>query len=481
MELLNLNFQSAKLLVVGDIMLDQYWFGGTSRISQEAPVPIVHVGHMNECPGGAANVALGIAALGAKPHLIGLIGEDEAATRLEKLLATQEVKFEFARIQNHPTITKLRVLSRNQQMIRLDTEKLFPKETASLLRTHFSSALNHSQVLLLSDYGKGTLAECPWLIKEAKKKGLKVIVDPKSQDFSIYSGADIITPNLKEFELVAGRCENVDVLVAKAREVLRQFNIGALVITRSEQGMSVISADFVTHLPAQAREVFDVTGAGDTVIAVLATALASDMDIVKAAHLSNIAAGISVGKLGAASVSIHEIQDALGKDQQLPLGVLNEENLLSAVRVAKANGERIVFTNGCFDILHAGHVMYLEQASKLGDRLIVAVNSDSSVSRLKGQQRPINPLINRMRVLAGLRAVDWVVSFDEDTPLRIIEKISPHVLVKGGDYKYVDEIPGSKFVLSQGGKVQLLGCEEGLNTTEIVKTIIERHAIVECN
>lgn len=476
-----LNFQQARILIVGDVMLDQYWFGGTSRISPEAPVPVVHVGRMNECPGGAANVALGIKALGATPFLMGLIGQDEAGSRLEQLLKTQSVDFCLPRVDTHPTITKLRVMSRNQQMIRLDTEKPFAKEMGHLLQQAFLQQLDKVNSLLISDYGKGTLSDSAWMIKQAKAKGLFVIVDPKSQDFSIYHGADVITPNLKEFEAVVGKCASVEIMVSKARQLLKDFSIGALVITRSEQGISVITEDEATHIPALAREVHDVTGAGDTVIAVLGAALSAGIDLVKAAHLGNIAAGISVSKLGAQAVTLHEIQAALGSEQVLPIGVMTEEALLSAVRVAKANGERIVFTNGCFDILHSGHVLYLEQARRLGDRVVVAVNDDASVARLKGTSRPINPLSDRMSVLSGLRSVDWVLSFSEDTPERIIREISPHVLVKGGDYKRVEEIPGAPHVLSQGGKVQLLGLKEGRSTTKMIEkiSVIEKISGIE--
>lgn len=468
-----MNFEHAELLIVGDVMLDQYWFGGTSRISPEAPVPVVQVGRINELPGGAANVALNIAALGAKPLLMGLTGEDDVALRLEKLLDEQKVQFHLSRVLSHPTITKLRVLSRNQQMIRLDTEKKFPSDASKNLFDSYKNALDKVKVIVLSDYGKGTLSESRWFIETAKSKNVKVVVDPKSLDFSIYQGADVLTPNLKEFEGVVGKCDNIDILVREGQKILAQFDIGALVITRSEHGLSVITPNSATHLPAFAREVHDVTGAGDTVIAVLATALAAGMELVNAAHLGNIAAGIAVGKLGAATVSVPEIQAILGQEQSIPTGIMTEENLLAAIKLCRARGEKIVFTNGCFDILHAGHVLYLEQAKRLGDRVVVALNDDASVARLKGASRPINALPDRMSVLAGLRSVDWVVSFSEDTPLRIIQNILPDILVKGGDYKNPETLPGAEFVLNQGGKVQLLSLKENCSTTKIIDSIME--------
>ncbi len=470
-----LEFEKAKVLVIGDVMLDQYWHGGTSRISPEAPVPVVLVHHMDERPGGAANVALGVAALGASTHLLGLIGSDLAGDTLEKLLLKQAVSFQFDRIPDHTTITKLRVLSRNHQMIRLDMEKPFSKElqATALLQANFERALPDVNMVILSDYGKGTLYHSKELIRIARAHQVPVLVDPKSTDFSIYQGASVITPNLKEFEAVVGRsCQSIDVMVSEALKLLSQYEIGALVITRSEQGLSVILANGeVTHVPAIAREVHDVTGAGDTVVAMLAVGLASGFTLVEAATLGNIAASIVVGKIGATTVSVQEIETALGNDEPSALGVMDEADLLAAVRISKAKGERLVFTNGCFDILHAGHVLYLEQAKRLGDRVIVAVNVDATVAKLKGANRPINPLADRMQVLAGLRSVDWVVSFSEDTPERIIRNICPDVLVKGGDYKDVTVLPGAEFVLSKGGSVQILGVKEGCSTTEIIKVI----------
>lgn len=471
MEYASLNFKDTRLLIVGDVMLDQYWFGGTSRISPEAPVPIVHRDRNHDCPGGAANVALGVSALGAEPYLIGITGQDENAKRLAELLSKQSVGFHLEEIPHYPTITKLRVLSRNQQMIRLDTEKKFPTEIAKNFQSPFLKALDHVKVMILSDYGKGTLSDCAWMIHEAKTKKIKVLIDPKSEDFSIYRKADVITPNLKEFEKVVGPCNTLEILVEKARALLQKFEIGALVITRSEKGISVITKDDAKHISAVAREVHDVTGAGDTVIAVLGTALAAGMDLMQAAELGNLAAGIAVSKLGAATVTLQEIQKAFAAQQPLATGVMSESQLLSLLHFSKLRGETLVFTNGCFDILHVGHVSYLEEAKRLGDRLIVAVNDDASVKRLKGPKRPINCLADRMHVLAALSAVDWVVPFTEDTPERLIQNISPHFLVKGGDYKIIEDIPGAEFVLGQGGEVRLLSLKPGKSTTETIEAV----------
>lgn len=471
-----MNFEKTKILIVGDVMLDQYWFGGTSRISPEAPVPVVLVDHMDERPGGAANVALGVQALGAYPTLLGIVGADATAIRLKQLLENCLLECQLQHFGDCNTITKLRILSRNQQMIRLDTEKHFPKEVGEALKTHYLTLLEGKDAVIISDYGKGTLSDPAWLIQIARQRNIPVIVDPKARDFSVYRKANVIKPNLKEFEAVVGPCTSDEMLVSKAFRFLEEYDIDSLVISRSEKGLSVITkTGSVTHIAAEARDVHDVTGAGDTVVAVLATALAAGLDLVTAATLGNVAAGIAVGKLGAATVSVPEIHASLGKSEKsLPVGVMSEDDLLAAIRISKARGERIVFTNGCFDILHSGHVMYLEQAKRLGDRVIVAVNEDASVSRLKGPTRPVNGVSDRMAVLAGLRSVDWVVPFSEDTPERIIQRIAPHILVKGGDYSDIEALPGARFVLSQGGKVQLLGLKDGCSTTNVIKAISEQ-------
>ncbi len=469
-----LNFDKARILIVGDVMLDQYWHGKTSRISPEAPVPIVHIKAKDERPGGAANVALGVAALGAKPYLLGLVGIDPEASILENLLAEQGIGFHFQRLAGAHTIKKLRVLSRDQQIVRLDTEATFVLDEGlrSTFFKHYQEALSHTDVVVLSDYGKGTLFEPAAWIAEARAHGIPVIVDPKSLSFSDYRGASVLTPNLKEFEAVAGSSATVEQMVEKAESLLERHRLEAMIITRSEQGLSVISKHKqVRHLQAIAREVHDVTGAGDTVIAVLSVGLAAGLSLVEAAHLSNVGAGVVVAKLGASTVSVPELDKALIQEQDLPLGVMDEATLIQILSLRTMAGKRIIFTNGCFDILHAGHVMVLEQAKQLGHRLIVGVNSDDSVSRLKGPKRPINTLKDRMNVLAGLRSVDWVVAFSEDTPERLIQALSPHVLAKGGDYQDIHALAGAQHVLSQGGEVRLLGLKEGCSTTGTIAAV----------
>ncbi|GAA0559410.1 bifunctional D-glycero-beta-D-manno-heptose-7-phosphate kinase/D-glycero-beta-D-manno-heptose 1-phosphate adenylyltransferase HldE [Halomonas salifodinae] len=466
--------EQARLLVVGDVMLDRYWHGGTSRISPEAPVPVVKVGESEDRPGGAANVALNIASLGAQAELAGLVGDDHNASLLSERLEDAGVSVHFQRSAEIPTITKLRVMSRNQQLIRLDFEEGLCEVDTGELGERVAERLAEVDLVILSDYGKGTLNRVEALIDAVRAAGKRVLVDPKGGDFRKYRGASVITPNLTEFEAVVGPCRDDVELAAKGEALRKELDLEALLITRSEKGMTLIRADHEPlHLPTRAREVFDVTGAGDTVIGVLGLALAAGHGFPEAMTLANLAAGLVVAKPGTATLSIAELYTALHGDKLAEFGVIEAPALAEAVRAAQARGERVVMTNGCFDILHAGHVAYLEQARKLGDRLIVAVNDDASIARLKGPKRPINPLVRRMQVLAGLGAVDWVVPFAEDTPAELIDRVLPDVLVKGGDYR-PEEIAGGEAVIAHGGEVKVLGFEDGVSTTAMISTILDR-------
>ncbi|WPC05636.1 bifunctional D-glycero-beta-D-manno-heptose-7-phosphate kinase/D-glycero-beta-D-manno-heptose 1-phosphate adenylyltransferase HldE [Pseudomonas benzenivorans] len=463
-------FDQAPVLVVGDVMLDRYWHGGTSRISPEAPVPVVKVEQIEDRPGGAANVALNIAALGAPAVLIGVTGADEAADSLSNSLQAVGVRTRFQRIADQPTIVKLRVLSRHQQLLRMDFEEAFSTDAVAIAR-EVEAQLEGVKVLVLSDYGKGALKNHQVLVQAARARGIPVLADPKGKDFSIYRGASLITPNLSEFEAIVGHCRDEAELVAKGAALMRELDLGALLVTRGEHGMTLLRPEHAPlHLPARAREVFDVTGAGDTVISTLAASLAAGEELPQAVALANLAAGIVVGKLGTAAISAPELRRAVQREQGSERGVLSHDQLLLAIEDARAHGEKIVFTNGCFDILHAGHVTYLEQARAQGDRLVLAVNDDASVSRLKGPGRPINSVDRRMAVLAGLGAVDWVVSFAEDTPERLLEQVRPDVLVKGGDYG-IDQVVGAEIVTAYGGEVRVLGLVENSSTTAIVEKI----------
>ncbi len=469
------DFSKAKVLVVGDVMLDRYWHGATSRISPEAPVPVVNVQQIEERPGGAGNVALNISSLGASVDLIGLTGNDEAADILQTRLQGVNVNCIFKRLADFTTITKLRIISRHQQLIRLDFEDSVVDSIDATQKRDLTESVKQqisgADILLLSDYAKGALLEPQSLIKIAKDQGIPVLVDPKGSNFEIYQGATMLTPNLSEFEAVVGHCTDEKTLVSRGQQLMFDLNLEALLITRGEQGMTLLQTQYnPEHFPAKAKEVFDVTGAGDTVIATLATALAAGDDLVSAIGLANLAAGLVVAKLGTASVSSMELQKVVSHNSETGLGVVTEEQLVVALNEARARGEKIVMTNGCFDILHAGHVSYLAEAKELGQRLIIAVNDDQSVTRLKGEGRPVNLLDRRMAVLAGLGVVDWVVPFSEDTPERLICNLLPDILVKGGDYQ-VDEIAGASCVKENGGEVKVLSFKDGISTTQIIDSL----------
>lgn len=468
------DFRHAGVLVVGDVMLDRYWYGPTSRISPEAPVPVVKVDTIEERPGGAANVAMNIAALGAGSRLVGLTGIDDAARALSAKLNEVNVKCDFVSVPTHPTITKLRVLSRNQQLIRLDFEEGFDSVDPQPMIERIQQALPKIGALVLSDYAKGALVHVQSMIQTARAAGVPVLIDPKGTDFNRYRGATLLTPNLSEFEAVAGCCKDENDLVERGVKLLAELDLSALLVTRSEQGMTLLQPGKAPlHLPTQAQEVYDVTGAGDTVIGVLAAALAAGKPLEEACFLANAAAGVVVGKLGTSTVTPIELENAIRGRADTGFGVMTEAQLKDAVALARQRGETVVMTNGCFDILHAGHVSYLANARRLGDRLIVAVNSDDSTKRLKGPSRPVNPLTQRMIVLGALEAVDWVVPFEEDTPQRLISEVLPDILVKGGDYK-PEDIAGSKEVWANGGEVRVLNFEDGCSTTNIINTIKAR-------
>lgn len=465
------NLKDARVLVVGDVMLDEYWEGNTQRISPEAPVPVVHVQKQYFKAGGAANVALNIAALQGQAFLLGIVGDDVASRNLEALLHEKKVQVHLLKEKHVPTIKKLRVLSQHQQLIRTDFESNLHEVSKAALLSEFKKLLKDVNVVIISDYGKGTLSHVTELIKAARASDKTVLVDPKSMDFSSYQGANIITPNFKEFEAVVGTLKNDADMEKRAHQLIHDCHLSALLVTRGAQGMSFFQKKGASfHVPTKAREVFDVTGAGDTVIAVLGMALSVGLDVETSINLANSAAGIVVGKMGTATVSPEELHAAIQSVGELAEGVVKESVLKQLVNDAKHRGETVVMTNGCFDILHAGHVAYLAQAKALGDRLVVAVNSDASVKRLKGPTRPVIGLAERMQLLASLKSVDWVVSFTEDTPERLISEILPDILVKAADYK-VDEIAGGKAVIKNGGEVKTLPLVPGCSTSNIIKKI----------
>lgn len=466
-----LNFKDKHILVVGDVMLDRYWYGGTSRISPEAPVQVVKVSDIEDRPGGAANVALGLAKLGVSVTLIGVVGKDENATALEKSLEASGVTCCFIRSEKLPTITKLRVMSRHQQLIRLDFEEredcLSQNEAVA---DQVKESLAKADAVIFSDYAKGCLADIPTLIKLSNAAGVPSLIDPKGDDFSIYQGATLVKPNFSEFENIVGKCLSDAEIQQKGAALKDKHNWQALLVTRGEDGLVLFEKDKAPFsLATSAKEVYDVTGAGDTVIAVLTAVFVTSKRLSDAVEYANQAAGFVVGKLGTASITADQLDAVMyQRSRSTNFGVLSPEALLEQIKLAQVSGEKIVFTNGCFDILHPGHVAYMKQAKALGDRLVVAVNTDASVKRLKGDKRPINDLVHRMAVLEGMGAIDWVTWFDEDTPKELIEILSPDVLVKGGDYS-IDTIVGADHVLKAGGEVKVLSFVDGYSTTSIIE------------
>ena len=472
-DLLLPSLRDIHVVVIGDVMLDRYWHGEARRVSQEAPVPVVEVLREEDRPGGASNVAMNAASLGARVSLIGVVGDDAAGRSLRGLLEGAGVSCEFVMARDYATILKLRLLSQRQQLIRADFDSPVPEVRAEL-QDRLARLLATADVLVVEDYDKGTISDPEAIMALARTAAVPVVVDPKAKPLARYAGATIVKPNDHEFRAAAGEWASEEALHTQAVQACRQHDLGALVITRGSRGMTVVTrAATSEHIPAHEVEVFDVTGAGDTVAALLAVGTAVGWDVARSARLANLAASLVVAKVGTATVNGPELAYAVVRRAGRDRGVLSREQLAAAVAAARAAGERVVFTNGCFDILHAGHVTYLEEARALGDRLIVAVNDDASVRRLeKGPNRPVNPLDRRMRVLAGLAAVDWVVSFHEDTPEALLELLKPDVLAKGGDYTEA-AVVGHHIVRGYGGSVKVLGLVKDTSTTAIIKRIQE--------
>lgn len=473
-ELVERDWQSVHALVVGDAMLDCYIWGDVERISPEAPVPIVRMMRRTQQPGGAANVAMNVVGLGAKATLFGFYGDDAEGAELRSCLAKTGVDSELIVIDSHPTTTKQRILGGDQQMLRLDMERAdnYPDTAYDELIDKVKAALATSDVLVLSDYAKGVLSQnvCQELISSARVLGKPVLIDPKQRDFGRYRGATTICPNLSELSAATGvSAKDLNAILAAGQKLVPQLNLDYLAVTLSEKGIAVLGADTQTILPAAARQVFDISGAGDTVIAVLALARACGLDAQASAALANLAAGIVVGKVGTVPVKRDELLAALMPETELDARekVLPLSQLVIRVSAWRAVGEKIVFTNGCFDLLHIGHITLLEQARREGDRLVVAINSDASVRELKGESRPIVGENERARILAALSAVDAVVVFGEQTPLLTIESLRPDVIVKGGDY---DEstVVGAIEVRSWGGRVKIIPTVDGFSTTGLI-------------
>jgi D-beta-D-heptose 7-phosphate kinase/D-beta-D-heptose 1-phosphate adenosyltransferase len=468
-------FHSVRVLVLGDVMLDSFVYGTVERISPEAPIPVVKIEKAIDMPGGAANVARNVAALGAQCTLVGVVGQDTTADALKgKLALTPSINMRLVADSSRPTSLKTRYVADGQQVMRADREHLEPLSTdvARRVLEEFAESLGAADIVVLSDYGKGVLSdavtrEAISLAQSAKKN---IVVDPKAKDFKKYAGATVLTPNRLELQAACGSECVTDAQVADHASRLLDKTCDVMVVTRGKDGMSVIEAARAVHLPTFARQVFDVSGAGDTVVAALALGIAAGGSVVDSAAIANRAAGVVVGKRGTATVTTGEIVASIpsyekGAD---PLKIYSIENVLNLVREWRNQGLKIAFTNGCFDLLHPGHVSLLEQARRSADRLVVGLNADLSIRRLKGPSRPVQSEVARANVLAALRPVDAVVIFSEDTPLLLIEALTPDVLVKGADYA-LNTVVGAEHVLKNGGRVVLAQLVEGHSTTETVK------------
>ena len=470
-------FENISVVVVGDVMLDVYLWGDVQRISPEAPVPVVRVQEKTITLGGAGNVALNLAGLKGRPVLLGIRGVDPPGDQLSEYLRASGLEDHLLRLPHQPTTSKTRIMGQGQQLLRLDHEA--PLRLSANLRRRllqaFDAALSRVDAVVLSDYGKGVLdaGVAEDLIGRSREKKIPVFVDPKGSDWARYRGATCITPNLKEFQLIASRALTDDqALERQARETIRRLALEYLLVTRGPRGLSLFHREGdALHIAAEAREVFDVSGAGDTVIATLSGGAAAGMSMMAAARLANMAAGVVVGRIGTHPIDLLELKGALwGREISgtrkicgLPLarGVLNEW---------RRAGRRIVFTNGCFDILHIGHIKLLHAAAAEGDKLVVGLNSDASVRRLKGPSRPVVPEAERASLLASLRCVDLVVPFEQNTPYELIREIKPDVLVKGNDYK-PQTVVGYDLLAGWGGKLVLAPLIEGISTTRIIENL----------
>lgn len=467
---MKLDFNNSKILIVGDIMLDRYFFGGVSRISPEAPVPIVNVQKSKYLLGGAGNVAMNVAELEATATLVGFVGEDSTANLVKDLLKANNINDGTVVIYDRPTIEKTRIVGDHQQLLRLDfenTSKVEPKYEDAII-SMVKSYIDKIDVVVLSDYAKGVCSErvCREVVLIANSHNKKVLVDPKGHKWDKYTGAYLITPNLKEaIEFNGGvSIPNIDEEVSAVGFDLRvRAKSDNLLITRSERGMSLFGSDGkATHIHTTAQEVFDVSGAGDTVVSTIAACLANGFELTLAVEIANRAAGIVVGKLGTVPITIRELRKSfVGRGDDV---TVSKEDLVKIVEDVKARGGLVAFTNGVFDIIHKGHVTYLDKARSFGDILIVGLNSDASVKRLKGETRPINSELDRAAVLVGLRSVSYVCIFDEDTPYELIKAIKPDVLIKGGDYK-IENVVGRDIA----GRTVLIDFVNGYSTTSIIE------------
>lgn len=466
--------------VIGDIILDEYIMGEASRVSPEAPVPVVRIQDHSHRLGGAANVASQVALLGARAVLAGVIGQDEAGNDILRLCEESGIETRaIRRLEGRPSSRKLRVLAQQQQLVRLDWEGTgaCPVEDAGGI-VELLAVEPAPDIVILSDYAKGLLTT--ELIKRiaqvAATSGVRVIVDPKRSDFSAYRGASVITPNLHELQIATGSTfdpDDTESIVGATQSLIQSTGAEALIVTLGAHGMVVVSAHEPHHvIPAWRRAVFDATGAGDTVVALVAASLAAGATLLEAAQIANAAASITVGSVGTVAVQADEIIGVLVARQ--PHKIFDRDGLAACIRRWRGEGKRIVFANGCFDLLHAGHLSLLHEAARHGDVLVVGINSDASITRLKGPTRPLIPESERAAMLAALECVDAVTVFAEDTPLELLHAIRPDVLVKGEDYR-VDQVVGRELVEAGGGQVCLVPLVPERSTTSLINRIVDRH------
>jgi len=471
------------ILVIGDVMLDRYAWGRVKRISPEAPVPVVLVQEKTEVLGGAGNVAANLKGLGSSVCLLGVCGADETGKCLKIMLDKKEIEHHLLIDPSRPTITKTRVMAQGQQLFRLDEEdvQLFSSELQEEMLAVFKEKLLWCQAVIVSDYGKGlsqTPNMCQTIIQLCRGHNIPVLIDPKGNDWERYKGATSVTPNRAELELIAGEPVDGDEekLFALAKTVRARFSLDSLLVTLGAKGMCLEGPESPAFLiPAKAREVYDVSGAGDTVIATLAVGLAAGLPFPAAVELANVAAGIVVGKLGTQPITFAELKAGLRINNlnghgDTPAKLAPLESAALQMQAWRTDQKRIVFTNGCFDLLHPGHVHLLNEAKALGDKLVVGLNSDASIKKLKGTNRPILQEQERASLVSALSSVDLVVIFEEDTPLDLIEALRPDILVKGSDYS-LDTVVGREVVESYGGKVALIALMEGLSTTGLISRI----------
>lgn len=464
------NFSTTKILVVGDVMLDEYWHCDVTRISPEAPVPVAKMINTSSHPGGAANVACNCAALGVNVSTVYASGYDADSEAFTKILDRKNINSEAIKDHSAKIIRKLRIVDKGQQLIRVDFEQTLDLELSHRVIKRAIAIASEFNAVILSDYGKGCIQSPQKLIKYCQSLAIPVLVDPKGADYSKYEGATIITPNISEFEQIAGKSETLMEIEQKSRKMINELNLQAILVTMGDKGMMLVEKNSPAQfLNTKAVKVFDVTGAGDTVIATMASCIGSGLTLSDSAHLANIAAGIVVGKRGTATASLHEInQHKCGWDTK----IYDETRLSEIIEEWRATGNKVVITNGCFDILHYGHLKCLDTASQYGDKLVVLLNSDASTKQLKGPERPINNENFRASALAALQCVDAVIIFNEPTPFNLIKLLKPDVLVKGGDY-CVEKVVGAQEVLSSGGAVYIVPHVSGHSTTEIIKKIRE--------